>query len=115
MFVLCPYWGFIARKNSTISIKAFGKTFRLGECAEKEKAENVFSDTTIRFYVHFFVLSIAFIDVADLFADPACTCHCRMHFVCINVNKLVRTIERNTRNEEGMAEIKDKYIYDKLS
>lgn len=76
-------------RNSTILIKAFGKD----RSGEKKM------DFLIHFYVHFSVLSMAFIDVANLIADFACTCHCRMHFVCINVNKLVQTIEGNTRKK----------------
>jgi len=65
--------------------------------------------------VHF--LSTAFIDVANLFADPACTCHCRMYYVCIDVNKLVQTTEENTREKEAVKRLKKKYIhiYDKFS
>jgi len=46
-----------------------------------QKRKKGFSDITIYFHIYLSVLSIAFIDVVNLFADPACTCHCRMHFV----------------------------------
>lgn len=66
---------------------------------------------TIHFYVHLSVLSIAFIDVANLFVDFACTCHCRMHFVCINVNKLVQMIEGNTRKKRTVKIMREKKIH----
>lgn len=64
---------------------------------------------------YFSVLSIAFIDVANLFADFACTCHCRMHFVCINVNKLVQMIEGNTRKKGAVKIMRKKNINNKFS